>query len=63
MDPDDIAVLLFTSGTTGAPKAAILRQKHLVSYILGAVEFAPPPTTKPRWCACRPITSPASPRS
>lgn len=40
MDPDDTAVLLFTSGTTGAPKAAVLRQKHLVSYILGSVEFA-----------------------
>ena len=39
MDGDDIAALLFTSGTTGAPKAAILRQKHLVSYILGSVEF------------------------
>ena len=40
MDPEEIAVLLFTSGTTGAPKAAVLRQRHLVSYILGAVEFA-----------------------
>jgi len=40
MEPEDIAVLLFTSGTTGAPKAAVLRQKHLVSYILGSVEFA-----------------------
>ena len=40
MDPEDTAVLLFTSGTTGAPKAAVLRQKHLVSYILGSVEFA-----------------------
>ncbi len=39
-EPEDIAVLLFTSGTTGAPKAAVLRQKHLVSYILGSVEFA-----------------------
>ncbi|MBP6381877.1 MAG: acyl--CoA ligase [Pseudomonadales bacterium] len=39
MDAEDIAVLLFTSGTTGVPKAAILRQKHLVSYILGSVEF------------------------
>jgi long-chain acyl-CoA synthetase len=38
-DPDAIAVLLFTSGTTGAPKAAVLRHKHLVSYILGSVEF------------------------
>jgi acyl-CoA synthetase (AMP-forming)/AMP-acid ligase II len=40
MDPDEIAVLLFTSGTTGQPKAAVLRHKHLVSYILGSVEFA-----------------------
>lgn len=40
MDPEDIAVLLFTSGTTGVPKAAILRHRHLVSYILGSVEFA-----------------------
>lgn len=40
MDPADVAVLLFTSGTTGEPKAAVLRQKHMVSYILGSVEFA-----------------------
>ena len=39
MEPGDIAILLFTSGTTGPPKAAVLRQKHVVSYILGAVEF------------------------
>ena len=39
MDPDAVAVLLFTSGTTGAPKAAVLRHRHLVSYILGSVEF------------------------
>ena len=40
MDPEEVAVLLFTSGTTGEPKAAVLRHKHLVSYILSSVEFA-----------------------
>lgn len=38
-DPSAVAIQLFTSGTTGAPKAAILRHEHLVSYILGTVEF------------------------
>ena len=38
-EPDNIGVLLFTSGTTGAPKAAIMRQKHLVSYVL-TTDFA-----------------------
>ena len=37
---EGIAVQLFTSGTTGTPKAAILRHSNLVSYILGTVEFA-----------------------
>ena len=37
MDPDEIAVLLYQ--TTGEPKAAVLRHKHLVSYILSSVEF------------------------
>lgn len=39
MDPSAVAVQLFTSGTTGPPKAAILRHEHLVSYILGTVDF------------------------
>lgn len=39
MDGEQTAVLLFTSGTTGTPKAAMLRHKHLVSYIFGSVEF------------------------
>ena len=39
--PDDerIALLLYTSGTSGEPKAAILRHDHLASYVLGSVEF------------------------
>ena len=36
---DDPAVLLFTSGTTAAPKCVVLRHSHLLSYILGTVEF------------------------
>ena len=40
MNPDDVGVLLFTSGTTGTPKAAMLRHRHLVSYILSSVDFA-----------------------
>jgi len=38
-DPSAVAVQLFTSGTTGPPKAAILRHEHLVSYILSTVDF------------------------
>jgi acyl-CoA synthetase (AMP-forming)/AMP-acid ligase II len=36
---EGIAVQLFTSGTTAAPKAALLRHANLISYILGTVEF------------------------
>lgn len=39
VDPEEIAILLFTSGTTSEPKAAILRHRHLVSYIISSVEF------------------------
>jgi acyl-CoA synthetase (AMP-forming)/AMP-acid ligase II len=40
-DPGEgIAIQLFTSGTTAAPKAAILRHSNLLAYILGTVEFA-----------------------
>ena len=39
-DPEDIAILLQTSGTTSAPKSAVLRHKHLVAYVLGSVDFA-----------------------
>ncbi len=39
-DGDDTAVLLYTSGTTSAPKAVVLRHRHLASYVIGSVEFA-----------------------
>ncbi len=36
---NDIAILLFTSGTTGEPKAAVLRHANLTSYVMSTVEF------------------------
>jgi fatty-acyl-CoA synthase len=39
IDTDAVAIWLFTSGTTGEPKAALLRHRHLVSYVLSTVEF------------------------
>ena len=38
-DGDGAAVLLHTSGTTSAPKAAVLRHRNLTSYVIGTVEF------------------------
>ena len=39
-DPDTVAVLLHTSGTSGPPKSALLRHKHLMSYVVGNKKFA-----------------------
>ncbi len=38
-DPETIAMLLYTSGTTAAPKAAVLRNRHLAAYVMSTVEF------------------------
>lgn len=38
-DPDAVAVQIFTSGTTAAPKAAIIRNRHLASYVLSSVDL------------------------
>jgi acyl-CoA synthetase (AMP-forming)/AMP-acid ligase II len=35
----EVAVMLFTSGTTGEPKAAMLKHQNLTSYVMQSVEF------------------------
>ena len=42
-DPDAAAVLLFTSGTTGDPKAAVLRHRNLAAYLVSSLEFGSAP--------------------
>ena len=39
-DPDHVAVVLFTSGTTSQPKAVELSHNNLTSYVTGTVDFA-----------------------
>ncbi|OBI19853.1 class I adenylate-forming enzyme family protein [Mycobacterium sp. E2497] len=38
-DPEDVAIVLFTSGTTSAPKAVELTHNNLTGYVTGTVEF------------------------
>jgi acyl-CoA synthetase (AMP-forming)/AMP-acid ligase II len=38
-DPDDVAVVLFTSGTTSKPKAVELTHNNLSSYVMGTVDL------------------------
>ena len=38
-DPDAVAIVLFTSGTTSQPKAVELTHNNVTSYITGSVEF------------------------
>lgn len=38
-DDEDVAIVLYTSGTTAAPKGALLRHRHLMAYLLDSVEF------------------------
>ncbi|MFB4298633.1 class I adenylate-forming enzyme family protein [Actinomadura sp. NTSP31] len=39
IDAESVAVLLMTSGTTAAPKSAVLRHANLAAYIFGSVEY------------------------
>jgi acyl-CoA synthetase (AMP-forming)/AMP-acid ligase II len=36
---DDVALFVYTSGTTSTPKAAVLRHRHVASYVVTTVEF------------------------
>ncbi|WNM31909.1 AMP-binding protein [Streptomyces sp. Li-HN-5-11] len=38
-DRDATAVVLYTSGTTAAPKAALLRHRHLLAYVFNTQDF------------------------
>src|SRR5262249_2656623 len=40
VEDEAVAVTLFTSGTTAAPKRVVLRHQHLLSYVLQTIEFA-----------------------
>jgi len=36
---DAVAALIYSSGTTGDPKAVVLRHRHLASYVFSSIEF------------------------
>ncbi|NUU21597.1 MAG: long-chain fatty acid--CoA ligase, partial [Streptomycetaceae bacterium] len=38
-NPSDVAVMLFTSGTTARPKGVLLKHEQLMAYVLGGAEF------------------------
>ena len=38
-DGEAVAAIIYTSGTTSEPKAALLRHRHLMAYLLNTMEF------------------------
>ena len=47
-DPDSVALVLFTSGTTRTPKAVELSHDNLASYVTGTVEYGSAARKTPR---------------
>lgn len=47
-DPESVAIVLFTSGTTSQPKAVELTHNNLTSYVTGTVEFESADPRTPR---------------
>ena len=59
--PELPAVLLFTSGTSAAPKAAVLEHDQLLAYMFNTVEFGSAGEDEAALMSCRRSTSRASP--
>ena len=53
-DEDAVAVQLFTSGTTGRPKAALLRHRHLIAYLEDTQKFGSAAATDAQLIAAPP---------
>jgi long-subunit acyl-CoA synthetase (AMP-forming) len=44
--PDDVACLVYTSGTTGVPKAVEISHRRIIAMITGVFELMPPPAVR-----------------
>jgi acyl-coenzyme A synthetase/AMP-(fatty) acid ligase len=54
LDPDDPAVIIFTSGTTGNPKGVVYPQRYLVGQRLQAEHWVGAPRGELAWCTAAP---------